>query len=213
MALSAPHRPSGRRPVGRLPAERVIDIVGAISLLMLFLPVMASVVLLLKATCPGPVLFRQVRAGRHGRPFRMLKFRTVHLGAHAERASLAGRNDTDGHLFKLRDDPRVTRIGRHLRRFSLDELPQLFNVLRGEMSLVGPRPLLLEDSDYTGRARDRLLVPPGLTGLWQVRGRSNLPWEERLRLDLHYVENLSLRLDAGILLRTIPAVITSRGAH
>ncbi|WP_431677312.1 sugar transferase [Kitasatospora sp. KL5] len=213
MAISVPRPPSERRSVRRPPAKRAIDIVGATSLLLLFLPVIAAVFLLLKATYPGPVLFRQVRAGLHGRPFCMLKFRTMHLGAHAARAALAARNDSDGHLFKLRDDPRVTRIGRHLRRLSLDELPQLLNVLRGEMSLVGPRPLLLEDSDYTGRARDRLLVLPGLTGLWQVRGRSNLPWEEMLRLDLHYVENLSLRLDASILLRTIPAVITSRGAH
>ncbi|MFD9130431.1 sugar transferase [Kitasatospora sp. NPDC059571] len=213
MTISAAHPSPGRLVARRLPAKRAVDLAGAATLLLLTLPLMAAVYLLIRATCPGPAVFRQVRAGRHGRPFAMLKFRTMHHGAHAARAALAPQNEAGGHLFKLRHDPRVTRVGRLLRRLSLDELPQLVNVLRGEMSLVGPRPLLLEDSGYTGRARDRLLVAPGLTGLWQVRGRSNLPWEEMLRLDLHYVENLSLRLDLGILLRTVPAVLTGRGAH
>jgi lipopolysaccharide/colanic/teichoic acid biosynthesis glycosyltransferase len=137
----------------------------------------------------------------------------MYHGAHEARRDLAHRNRAGKHLFKLRDDPRITPFGRILRRLSLDELPQLINVLRGEMSLVGPRPLLVEDSDYEGLARERLLVRPGLTGLWQVSGRSNLPWEEMVRLDLHYVANYSLRLDVIILARTVIAVITARGAY
>jgi len=196
-----------------LSAKRLIDMAGSVILLLLSLPLMFVVFLALKTTSPGPVLHRQMRTGHHGRPFRMLKFRTMHIGAHAARAGLAQLNETTGHLFKMRHDPRITPVGRLLRRLSVDELPQLINVLRGDMSLVGPRPLLLEDSNYTGRARDRLLVPPGLTGLWQIEGRSNLPWEEMIRLDLHYVENRSVRLDLTILARTIPAVLTARGAH
>ncbi|MCF2529271.1 sugar transferase [Yinghuangia sp. KLBMP8922] len=182
-------------------------------ILVMFAPFMVVILLLVKFTTPGPVLHRQVRAGRHGAPFCMFKFRTMHVGAHAARAALADLNEADGHLFKLRDDPRVTRVGRTLRRLSLDELPQLFNVLRGDMSLVGPRPLLMEESDYEGPARKRLDVAPGMTGLWQVSGRSDLPWDEMVRLDLHYVANTSVRLDLAILARTVPAVLTARGAR
>jgi lipopolysaccharide/colanic/teichoic acid biosynthesis glycosyltransferase len=185
----------------------------SMAMLMVTLPLMAVICIVVMATSPGPVLHRQMRTGHNGKPFCMLKFRTMYAGAHAARAALAHHSQAGTHLFKLRDDPRVTPVGRVMRRYSLDELPQLFNVLRGEMSLVGPRPLLVEDSDYQGPARDRLLVPPGLTGLWQVSGRSNLPWEEMVRLDLHYVENSTLRLDLAILTRTVRAVVTGHGAH
>ncbi|OAH09606.1 sugar transferase [Streptomyces jeddahensis] len=193
--------------------KRLVDIVGSLALLLLAAPLSCVICLAVATTSPGGVLFRQTRAGLDGRPFTMLKFRTMHAGAETERSELTARNETNGHLFKLRDDPRVTRVGRLLRRLSLDELPQLVNVLRGEMSLVGPRPLPLADSGYTGRARARLSVPPGLTGLWQISGRSALPWEEMVRLDLHYVEHRSIGMDLAILVRTVPAVLTARGAH
>ncbi|MER5178813.1 sugar transferase [Streptomyces sp. NPDC002896] len=193
--------------------KRLIDVAGSLTLLVLTAPLTCLICLAVATTSPGGVLFRQARAGRGGHPFKMLKFRTMRAGADVERDGLAGRNESNGHLFKVRDDPRVTRIGRLLRRLSLDELPQLINVLRGEMSLVGPRPLPLTDSGYVGPARARLSVPPGLTGLWQVSGRSELTWEDMVRLDLHYVKHRSIGLDLVILARTIPAVVTARGAH
>jgi len=193
--------------------KRLIDVVGSLILLLLAAPVVCVICITIATTSPGGVLFRQARVGRDGRPFMMLKFRTMRAGAEAERAALAARNQANGHLFKLREDPRITPVGRLLRRLSLDELPQLINVLRSEMSLVGPRPLPVADSGYTGPARVRLSVPPGLTGLWQISGRSELPWEEMVRLDMHYVERRSLALDLAILARTIPAVLTARGAH
>jgi len=191
-----------------------LDVPVSVLLMLVTLPLAAVIALLIKLTSPGPVLLRQMRTGQYGEPFLMLKFRTIHCDAHGARGELVRRGSTGGrHLFKMRHDPRITPVGRILRRLSLDELPQLVNVLRGEMALVGPRPLLVEDSDYEGQARDRLLVPPGLTGLWQVSGRSNLPWEEMVRLDLHYIANVSLRLDAIILIRTVIAVLTARGAY
>ncbi|MEV6290599.1 sugar transferase [Streptomyces sp. NPDC051896] len=193
--------------------KRLIDVVGSLTLLLLTAPLAVVICLAISTTSPGGALFRQARMGRGGHPFTMFKFRTMRAGADAERAALAARNETNGHLFKLREDPRITPVGRLLRRLSLDELPQLINVLRGEMSLVGPRPLPVADSCYTGPDRIRLSVPPGLTGLWQVSGRSELPWEEMVRLDTHYVERRSLALDLVILARTIPAVLTARGAH
>ncbi|MDI2124565.1 sugar transferase [Yinghuangia seranimata] len=202
-----------RRSVLRFPVKRLVDVVGSGLLLILTAPVMALVYLLVRSTSRGPALHRQMRAGRHGKPFCMLKFRTMHVGAHRQRAALSDRNEADGHLFKVRNDPRITKAGRHLRRLSLDELPQLVNVLRGDMSLVGPRPLPCEESDYKGEARRRLLVPPGITGLWQVSGRSNLPWDDMVRLDLHYVDNHSVTMDLAILARTLPAVLSARGAH
>jgi lipopolysaccharide/colanic/teichoic acid biosynthesis glycosyltransferase len=190
-----------------------LDIPASVLILLVTLPSLGVIALLVKAHSPGPVLIWQVRAGQYGKPFRMAKFRTMYHGAHEARARLADHSHAGKHLFKIPDDPRVTPLGRILRRLSLDELPQLVNVLRGEMSLVGPRPLLIEDSDYEGAARDRLLVRPGLTGLWQVSGRSDLPWEEMVRLDLHYVANRSLQLDVIILARTLVAVATTRGAY
>lgn len=193
--------------------KRTLDLVGSLLLLVLTTPLFLIICVAIACTSRGPLFFRQARAGRAGAPFTMLKFRTMRSGAEVERAALAALNETDGHLFKLRDDPRITRAGRVLRRLSLDELPQVLNVLKGDMSLVGPRPLPMGDSGYEGPARGRLEVLPGMTGLWQVSGRSDLSWDEMVELDLHYVRHQSLRLDLLILARTLPAVLTARGAH
>ncbi|MFD0142504.1 MULTISPECIES: sugar transferase [unclassified Streptomyces] len=196
-----------------MPTKRIIDVIGSIVLLLLAAPMMCVIAFVIVFNSPGGVIYRQVRVGLNGRPFEMFKFRTMRVGAHAERDSLAALNESDGHLFKVRHDPRITPEGKWLRRLSLDELPQLVNVLRGDMSLVGPRPLILADSGYTGDARTRLSVVPGLTGLWQVSGRSKLAWEEMVRLDLHYVKHQSIALDLAILVRTVAAVLSSRGAY
>jgi exopolysaccharide biosynthesis polyprenyl glycosylphosphotransferase len=200
---------------GRLFKE-VFDRVSALSGLILLLPLMAVVAVLIKGTRGGrgPVIFRQVRVGRHGRQFVMYKFRTMYPDAEARLAELRHLNETGGTLFKMRDDPRVTPVGRWLRKLSLDEVPQLFNVLRGSMSLVGPRPPLpAEVHEYPFDMRRRLVVKPGLTGLWQVSGRSDLSWDESIRLDLQYVENWSFAVDLVILARTFLVVWRSAGAY
>jgi exopolysaccharide biosynthesis polyprenyl glycosylphosphotransferase len=192
----------------------LFDRVGSLVLLLVLGPLLVGVALCVRATSRGPVLFRQVRVGRDGRLFRIFKFRSMYVDAEARLAELRHLNEHDGVLFKIRDDPRVTRVGQWLRRFSLDELPQLLNVLLGQMSLVGPRPPLpAEVAAYADDVRRRLAVKPGMTGLWQVSGRSDLPWEEAVRLDLRYVENWSLSLDLVILLRTMTAVVRSSGAY
>jgi exopolysaccharide biosynthesis polyprenyl glycosylphosphotransferase len=194
-------------------AKKLVDFFGSLVLLVVLSPLLALTALLVKLSSPGPVLFRQQRAGLHGREFELFKFRSMYVDAAERRRDLVDLNESDGHLFKMRRDPRVTRVGRVIRRWSIDELPQLLNVLRGQMSLIGPRPLLVEDSDYSGHARRRLLVRPGLTGLWQVSGRSDLCWEEAVRLDLYYVENWSLALDLVILGRTVLVVVRGNGAY
>jgi exopolysaccharide biosynthesis polyprenyl glycosylphosphotransferase len=192
----------------------LFDRCGALALLILCGPLLLGVALSVRATSAGPVLFRQVRVGRDGSEFRIFKFRSMFVDAEARLAELGHLNEHDGVLFKIRDDPRVTPVGRWLRRLSLDELPQLLNVLLGQMSLVGPRPPLpSEVAVYADDVRRRLAVKPGMTGLWQVSGRSDLPWEEAVRLDLRYVENWSLSLDLVILLRTMTAVVRSSGAY
>jgi exopolysaccharide biosynthesis polyprenyl glycosylphosphotransferase len=217
------------RPVDGLPmlhldhaklrgARRVVkelfDRIGASLGLLLISPLLLAMVLAVKLNSPGPAMFRQVRVGRDGREFRIYKFRTMRIDAEAVMARMQHLNEHDGVLFKMRNDPRVTPVGRFLRRFSLDELPQLINVVRGEMSLVGPRPPLPSEVErYPFDMYRRLAVKPGLTGLWQVSGRSDLPWEEVVRLDLRYVESWSLSLDLVILLRTITAVLRSSGAY
>ncbi|HET6215266.1 MAG TPA: sugar transferase [Micromonosporaceae bacterium] len=194
--------------------KEIFDRVGAFMLIAVFSPLLVTLAVLIRIDSPGPVLFRQVRVGRHGREFVIYKFRTMYLDAEARLAELRHFNEYDGVLFKMRNDPRVTLVGRYLRRFSLDELPQLFNVVRGQMSLVGPRPPLPEEvAAYPDDARRRLVVKPGMTGLWQVSGRSDLPWEEAVRLDLRYVENWSIPLDLAILLRTLTAVSRGSGAY
>jgi lipopolysaccharide/colanic/teichoic acid biosynthesis glycosyltransferase len=198
--------------------KRGIDLVGALTGLLVLWPVMLALAVLIRLDSPGPVLFRQVRRGHRGRPFPMLKFRTMVADAEARLGDLESCNESAGGvLFKLRHDPRVTRLGQFLRRSSLDELPQLINVLKGEMSLVGPRPLQLRDSERL-RALDphghahRLRVLPGLTGPWQVAGRSDLDYEQMVQLDLDYVANHSLARDLRILGKTAVAVLLGRGA-
>ncbi|HEY5822684.1 MAG TPA: sugar transferase [Propionibacteriaceae bacterium] len=176
-------------------------------------PILAAIALAVKLHDGGPVIFRQTRVGLDGSTFTMLKFRSMHTNAETRLAELRAQNPNMGTLFKMEDDPRITRVGKFLRKFSLDELPQLFNVLSGSMSLVGPRPPLQSEVDvYEDHARRRLLVTPGLTGLWQVSGRSLLSWEETVRLDLRYVENWTLTLDLLILWKTFFAVVAKRGA-
>jgi exopolysaccharide biosynthesis polyprenyl glycosylphosphotransferase len=196
----------------RLLKSTMDRLIASVSLIGLS-PLLLCLVVLIRLTSPGPALFRQARSGRGGSEFQVWKFRTMTVGAEARRAELAADNESDGGLFKLRDDPRVTPLGRRLRRLSLDELPQLFNVLRGDMSLVGPRPLPVADTEGVHEIRRRLLVKPGMTGLWQVSGRADLSWEETVRLDLYYVENWSLALDLVIMVRTVVTVIRGTGAY
>ncbi|MFN2590898.1 MAG: sugar transferase [Actinomycetota bacterium] len=204
-----PARLTGLQPV----TKRVLDITLATTALMITLPVTALVAIALKLTSRGPILYRQQRVGQHGKAFWMLKFRTMVHGAEAMLDSLRERNEATGPLFKLRDDPRITLIGRLLRRFSLDELPQFWNVLKGDMSVVGPRPPLpAEVALYEDWHLGRLEVRPGITGLWQVRGRSQLPFDDYVRLDLYYIENWSLAFDLYILIKTVPAVLSGKGA-
>jgi exopolysaccharide biosynthesis polyprenyl glycosylphosphotransferase len=202
---------SGFRRVLKGVFDRSVAMVSILLLSPVFLVLAVSV----RLGSRGPALFRQVRVGRDGSIFTMLKFRSMYVDAEARLAGLAGHSDHgDGILFKMRDDPRVTPVGRLLRKYSLDELPQLFNVLLGSMSLVGPRPPLpREVARYEEHVHRRLLVKPGLTGLWQVSGRSDLSWDESVRLDLYYVENWSLALDLAIIARTVWAVLQGRGAY
>jgi exopolysaccharide biosynthesis polyprenyl glycosylphosphotransferase len=199
---------------GRMLGKAAFDkIVGGL-LVLAISPLLAAIALAVRLTSPGPALYRQTRVGIDGREFTMLKFRSMSADADAQRQSLLDLSDGNGVLFKMRNDPRVTKVGAVLRRFSLDELPQLLNVLRGDMSLVGPRPPLPEEvAGYTDDATRRLRVRPGLTGLWQVSGRSDLTWEESLRLDLRYTDNWSMALDLSILWRTFRAVTRGSGAY
>ena len=194
--------------------KRLFDI-GVASLgVMVASPVMGMIALAVKLTSPGPILFRQTRVGQRGRPFTMLKFRTMREGADELVDDLREQRGVDDLMFKLEDDPRVTRVGRFMRRWSLDEMPQLFNVIRGEMSLVGPRPPLpREVTRYEDWQFDRLEVPPGISGLWQVSGRSDLSFDDCVRLDLFYIENWSLAYDLYILAKTVPVLLSSRGAY
>jgi exopolysaccharide biosynthesis polyprenyl glycosylphosphotransferase len=193
--------------------KRVFDIGVSAVMLVALSPVLALVALAVKLTSPGPVLFRQVRSGAHDRRFTMYKFRSMVANAEAFQAALAGANEVTGPVFKIREDPRLTSIGAFLRRTSLDELPQLWNVLKGEMSLVGPRPAVpSEVAHYEPWQRRRLGMRPGLTCLWQVSGRSQVAFGRWIRLDLEYVDRWSLGLDLWILVRTIPAVLSGRGA-
>jgi exopolysaccharide biosynthesis polyprenyl glycosylphosphotransferase len=217
------------RPVGGLPlihlekprsqeavrrAKRTFDIVGSICLLLFFAPVFAFAAVRVWAFDRGPVLFRQTRIGRDGQPFRCWKFRTMVTNAEELLTELRARQANGNVLFKMEDDPRVTTPGRWLRRFSIDELPQLVNVLTGDMSLVGPRPPLKHEvAQYDEDMARRLRVRPGMTGLWQVSGRSDLAWSEAIRLDLYYVDNWSMFQDLTILARTFGAVFGSRGAY
>lgn len=194
--------------------KRISDVVLALVFLVVLSPLMLVSALLIRSD-GGPVFYRQTRIGRDGVPFQMLKFRSMRVGADAEQSALeTNGHDLNDRLFKMPNDPRVTRHGRWMRRYSVDELPQLFNVLRGEMSIVGPRPALpWEVANYTSADRQRLRVRPGLTGLWQVSGRSDLTWEETIRLDLRYIDNWTPASDIAILIKTVGAVFSSRGAY
>ncbi|MFL6206705.1 MAG: sugar transferase [Acidimicrobiales bacterium] len=192
--------------------KHVFDRVGAALALVVLGPLILVLALLVRLSTRGPAFYLQPRAGLDGRPFRMVKLRTMEVGAEDAKADLAVALGQP-RLFKMVDDPRVTPLGHVLRRWSLDELPQLWNVLRGDMSFVGPRPLPPEEAAADEAGTRRLVVRPGITGLWQVSGRSDLPWEECVRLDLHYVDNWSLVLDLQILLRTTAAVLRREGAY
>ncbi|GLZ00321.1 polyprenyl glycosylphosphotransferase [Actinoplanes sp. NBRC 103695] len=193
--------------------KNLLDRIAAALGLLALSPVLLIIALGIRLSDPGPVFFRQPRVGHEGRTFRVWKFRTMYVDAEERKATLEELNDSDGMLFKMKNDPRIFTFGQKLRASSLDELPQLVNVLKGEMSLVGPRPLPADDGDYLGDVRRRLLVRPGITGLWQVSGRSDLSWDEAVRLDLYYVDNWSLTYDLGILWRTIWVVLKRKGAY
>jgi exopolysaccharide biosynthesis polyprenyl glycosylphosphotransferase len=192
--------------------KRVFDVVVAGTLLVVLSPLFAVVAAAIKLTSPGPVMFRQFRSGQNRQPFRMYKFRTMGVDAEQQRAALAEFNHVDGPIFKMKDDPRVTRVGEWLRKTSLDELPQLINVLRGEMSLVGPRPFPVDESEkITGWATIRFSVPPGMTGLWQVSGRNALDYDDLRHLDYVYAASWSFGWDLRILLQTPATVLLRRG--
>jgi exopolysaccharide biosynthesis polyprenyl glycosylphosphotransferase len=194
--------------------KRAMDVILALLMILLGLPVIVLIALAIKLDSPGPILFRQDRVGKNGRPFRIYKFRSMRVGAEEEQEDLLAMNEADGPLFKIRNDPRLTRVGRFLRRTSLDELPQLINVLQGQMSLVGPRPAIAyEVEQYQPWHRQRLSVHPGMTGLWQVSGRSELTFDEGVLLDIYYIEHWSPWLDLTILLRTVPKVFIGDGAY
>ena len=202
--------PSAADAFGR----RALDIVFSFAALLLLLPLLALIAFLIRLDSPGPVLFIQKRVGKDGQEFPVFKFRSMFLNAEDRLASLQSANERSGPVFKMRHDPRVTRAGRSLRRCSLDEVPQLLNILRGEMSLVGPRPALpREVALYTPEQRGRLSVTPGLTGLWQVSGRATLSFEQSVALDLEYVRRQSVGLNVVLILKTIPAVVTGCGAY
>jgi exopolysaccharide biosynthesis polyprenyl glycosylphosphotransferase len=209
------HAYIGFAPVARVTwVKRAVDLALAISTIVVASPILAGIALAVKIDSSGPVFYRQRRLGKDSVPFEMLKFRSMCQDAEHMLTVLRDRNEATGPLFKIRQDPRITRVGRFLRRFSLDELPQLFNVLRGEMSLVGPRPPLPDEvSKYEEWQLARLQALPGMTGLWQVSGRSEVPFNDMVRLDLHYVRNWSFGLDLEIMLRTIPAVLANHGAY
>jgi exopolysaccharide biosynthesis polyprenyl glycosylphosphotransferase len=194
--------------------KRLMDIVMSALAIVALTPVLLAVALLIRTTSRGPVFYVQERVGRGGGPFRMLKFRSMYRNSHEHRDEHAELNIHQGPIFKIRDDPRITPVGRAIRRLSLDELPQFFNVLMGSMSLVGPRPALPEEFlDYTERERQRLQVKPGLTCIWQVSGRSDVDFDTWIDMDLEYIEAWSLRLDLMLLVKTVPAVISGRGAY
>jgi exopolysaccharide biosynthesis polyprenyl glycosylphosphotransferase len=206
---------SGPQDGWALVAKRLIDLLWSAALLLLLAPIFAVVALLIRFDSPGPVFFTQDRIGFNKRPFRLLKFRTMMDGAHQQQLNLEHLNEAEGPVFKIKNDPRITRLGSFLRRFSIDELPQLFNVLKGDMSLVGPRPLPVRDVeriDVISHKR-RFSIKPGITCLWQVNGRSNIAFEDWVRMDLEYIDKWSLGLDLLILLKTIPAVFKGPGAY
>jgi len=206
---------SGPEDGWQLVAKRLLDIIGSATLLLVMAPLLAIVTLLIRLDSAGPILFAQERVGLNKRRFSMLKFRTMYDGADRQQITLEHLNEAEGPVFKIRNDPRVTRVGHILRRFSIDELPQLFNVLKGDMSLVGPRPLPVRDVNRINVHwhRRRFSIKPGITCLWQVNGRSDIGFNDWVRMDLDYIDRWSLALDIKILIKTIPAVFRAPGAY
>ena len=195
--------------------KRLIDILASLAGILVLSPLFLFLALAVKLTSPGPVIFAQTRVGRYGRHFTFYKFRSMYRDAEARKAALLAANESkDGVIFKMKDDPRITPIGKILRKFSLDELPQLFNVLKGDMSLVGPRPPVpSEVREYTLEDRKRLNVIPGITCIWQVSGRSDIPFKDQVRLDKEYIASQSLARDLFILVKTVPAILSGKGAY
>jgi lipopolysaccharide/colanic/teichoic acid biosynthesis glycosyltransferase len=208
---AAERRLLGERGYAR--AKRVLDVIACLLVLPIVLPVLLTCALAIRLDSPGPAFFSQARTGRGGRRFRMYKLRTMVKDAEALKAKYQHLNVLSYPDFKIVDDPRVTRVGRFLRKTSLDELPQVFNVLKGDMALVGPRPTSFDASTYRLWHTTRLEAPPGLTGLWQIAGRNEIDFDERLRLDIAYIQNRCLALDLLILVRTVSAVVNGRGAN
>lgn len=201
-------------PKWELVLKRVIDFSGALAAIIVLSPLMIATAIAVKLTSRGPVLFLHERSGKHGAPFRFAKFRSMYVGSHERVRELKQHNEVAGPVFKIKEDPRITPVGRFIRKYSIDELPQFFHILKGQMSLVGPRPPLLgEVEEYEDWQRQRLLVKPGLTCLWQVNGRSNVDFEHWCELDLEYIAEWSPMLDLKLLLKTIPAVLSARGAY
>ena len=210
ISLNFPQSVAGRHPVWKRPLDVCLTLFG----LSAIWPVLVVVAMAVRLSSPGPVFFVQTRIGRDGKPFGMIKFRSMYADAEARRADLLAQSDREGVCFKSRNDPRITPVGRILRRLSLDELPQIFNVLRGDMSLVGPRPALPEEvRAYPTRAVGRLAVLPGITGLWQVSGRAEICFDEMVEMDLAYAADGRLTTDLALLFRTFRAVLTGRGAY
>jgi exopolysaccharide biosynthesis polyprenyl glycosylphosphotransferase len=206
------YRSFAQKPVQRA-IKRAIDILASATALTLLSPLLLTVAALVKLTSRGPVLFRQLRVGQYGRTFHMLKFRSMVVNAEELKAKLLARNEQQGPVFKMTKDPRITRVGRFIRKYSIDELPQLLNVLRGEMSLVGPRPPIpSEVAKYEAWQRRRLSVRPGLTCVWQVSGRNEISFEEWMYLDMQYIDHWCLKSDLELMLKTVPVVLTGRGA-
>ena len=200
--------------VGRRTTKRLVEVAVASVALVILIPVFVCAGLAVVLTSPGPVFYLQQRAGHSGRTFRFIKFRTMYRDADSTRPTLSDSNEMDGPVFKIRDDPRITPVGRVLRKFSIDEMPQLLHVITGAMSLVGPRPPLLDEVEaYGSWERQRLLVKPGITCIWQVSGRSDLDFETWVEMDIDYIRTWTLGLDLVILARTVPAVLFGRGAY
>jgi len=194
--------------------KRLLDIIVSASMLILLAPLFLVTALAIKLDSPGPVLYSQIRLGKWGRPFRMYKFRSMVVNADKLKADLQACNESGGVIFKMKRDPRITRVGRIIRKLSIDELPQLVNVLKGEMSLVGPRPALASEVEqYTLDERRRLEVKPGLTCIWQISGRSDLDFQQQVRLDVAYIESQSFWQDVKILFKTVPVVLLGKGAY
>lgn len=214
MSLEGLSVPAADVRLGYQVVKRAIDVIGAASLLLLLAPFFFLIAVCIRADSRGPVIFRQTRLGLRGRAFTFYKFRSMCVDAESSRQKILHLSEVSGPIFKMRNDPRITRVGRWLRRYSIDELPQIFHVLKGDMSFVGPRPPLLDEvAKYEDWQLRRLSVLPGITCLWQVSGRSKLSFDDWVRLDLQYIDSRCLLLDIRILIKTIPAVISGDGAY